>query len=98
MIDFVLSAFHVLLVFTLVAILAAQNALIRPGITASSLRLAATLDRVYRVSAGYYWGDLLRCERFTILSIKSPLLDQDRSLYDRITTLGSADRATDPVE
>jgi len=65
MIDFVLSAFHFLLAFTLVAILAAQCALIRPGITASSLRLAATLDRAYGASAvlllavGFsrvYWG------------------------------------------
>ncbi len=51
MFDFVLSVFHFLLVFTLVAILAAQSALIRPGISASSLRLAATLDRAYGVSA-----------------------------------------------
>jgi putative membrane protein len=51
MIDLVLSAFHFLLVFTLVAIHAAQCALIRPGITASSLRLAATLDRAYGASA-----------------------------------------------
>jgi uncharacterized membrane protein len=54
-----------LLVFTLVAILAAQSAVIRPGITASSLRLAASLDRGYGASAvlllgvGFsriYWG------------------------------------------
>jgi putative membrane protein len=51
MIDLLLSASHFLLAFTLVAILAAQSALIRPGITASSLRLATTLDRVYGVSA-----------------------------------------------
>jgi putative membrane protein len=65
MIDLVLSAFHFLLAFTLVAILAAQSALIRPGITASSLGLAANLDRVYGASAvlllgaGFsrvYWG------------------------------------------
>ena len=42
---------HFLLIFALVAILAAQNALIRPGITVSDLRLAATLDRVYGISA-----------------------------------------------
>jgi putative membrane protein len=51
MIDLPLSALHFLLVFALVAILAAQNVLIRPGITVSSLRLAATLDRLYGVSA-----------------------------------------------
>jgi len=51
MIDFVLSAFHFLLAFTLVSILAAQTALIRPGITASSLGLATNLDRVYGTSA-----------------------------------------------
>jgi putative membrane protein len=65
MIDVFLSAFHFLLVFSLVAILAVQGALIRPGITASSLRLAATLDRAYGASAvlllgvGFsrvYWG------------------------------------------
>ena len=65
MIDLLLSAFHFLLVFTLVAILAAQSAVIRPGITASSLRLAADLDRGYGASAllllgvGFsrvYWG------------------------------------------
>lgn len=65
MLDLLLSAFHFLLVFTLVAILAAQSALIRPGITVSSLRLATNLDRGYGVSAvlllgvGFgrvYWG------------------------------------------
>ena len=65
MIDLFLSAFHFLLVFTLVAILAAQSAVIRPGITHSSLRLAASLDRGYGASAvlllgvGFgrvYWG------------------------------------------
>lgn len=65
MIDLFLSAFHFLLVFTLVAILAAQSALIRPELTVSSLRLAAGLDRGYGASAvlllgvGFsriYWG------------------------------------------
>ena len=65
MIDLLLSTFHFLLVFTLVAILAAQSAVIRPGLSASSLRLAASLDRGYGVSAvlllgvGFsriYWG------------------------------------------
>lgn len=65
LIDGLLSGFHFLLVFTLVAILAAQSALIRPGITVSSLRLAASLDRGYGASAvlllgvGFsrvYWG------------------------------------------
>lgn len=65
MTDLLLSAFHFLLVFSLVAILAAQSVFIRPGITASSLRLAATLDRVYGANAGLllglgfarvYWG------------------------------------------
>lgn len=51
MIDLLLSASHFLLAFTLVAILAAQSALIRPGITASSLGLAANLDRVYGANA-----------------------------------------------
>ena len=65
MIDLFLSALHFLLVFALVAILAAQSALIRPGITASSLHLAVNLDRAYGASAmlllgvGFgrvYWG------------------------------------------
>lgn len=65
MLDLLLSACHFLLVFALVAILAAQNALIRPGITPSSLHLAADLDRAYGASAllligvGFgrvYWG------------------------------------------
>ena len=51
MIDLFLSAFHFLLIFTLVAILAMQSLLIRPGITVSSLRLAAQLDRAYGLSA-----------------------------------------------
>jgi putative membrane protein len=50
-IDLFLSAFHFLLVFTLVGILAAQSTLIRPGLTVSSLRLAAQLDRAYGASA-----------------------------------------------
>ena len=65
MIDFLLSTSHFLLVFALVAMLAVQNTVIRPGITASGLRLAANLDRVYGASAvlllgvGFsrvYWG------------------------------------------
>lgn len=51
MIDLFLSVFHFLLIFALVAILAAQSILIRPGITVSSLPLAATLDRAYGASA-----------------------------------------------
>jgi putative membrane protein len=51
MIDLLLSVSHFLLVFALVAILAAQSALVRPGITVSSLRLAGKLDRAYGVSA-----------------------------------------------
>ena len=46
-IDFLLSALHFLLVFLLVAILAAQGALIRPGMALPGLRLAAKLDRGY---------------------------------------------------
>ncbi|MDX2252109.1 MAG: DUF2214 family protein [Nitrospira sp.] len=65
MINWILSSLHFLLVFVLVAMLAAQNVLIRPGTTASDLRLAASLDRVYGASAllllgvGFsrvYWG------------------------------------------
>jgi len=65
MIDLLLSVFHFLLAFALVAILAAQSALMRAGITVSSLRLAANLDRAYGASAvlllgvGFsrvYWG------------------------------------------
>ena len=55
-IDLFLSAFHFLLVFTLVAILAAQSSLIRPGMTVSSLHLAAQLDRAYGASAALLLG------------------------------------------
>lgn len=51
MIDLLLSTSHFLLVFVLVGVLAAQNALIRPGISGSSLCLAANLDRAYGASA-----------------------------------------------
>lgn len=51
MIDMLLSSFHFLQIFMLVAVLAAQYVLIRPGMTASSLRLAANLDRIYGMSA-----------------------------------------------
>jgi putative membrane protein len=65
MIDWLLSTLHFLLAFALVAMLASQHALIRPGMTASGLRLAANLDRAYGASAGLllavgfarvYWG------------------------------------------
>lgn len=49
--DVLLSSFHFLLIFLLVAVLAAQYVLIRPGMTASGLRLAAYLDRIYGISA-----------------------------------------------
>ena len=49
--DVLLSSFHFLLIFALVAILAAQYVLIRPGMTASGLRSAAHLDRIYGISA-----------------------------------------------
>lgn len=51
MVDVLLSSFHFLLIFMLVAVLAAQYVLIRPGMTASGLRLAANLDRIYGISA-----------------------------------------------
>ncbi len=63
--DVLLSSFHFLLIFMLVAVLAAQYVLVRPGMTVSGLRLAAILDRVYGASAvlllgvGFsrvYWG------------------------------------------
>jgi len=56
MIDLLLSTLHFLLVFAVVAILALQNVLLRPGLTASSLRLAANLDRAYGASAGLLLG------------------------------------------
>ncbi|MFO0698196.1 MAG: DUF2214 family protein [Nitrospira sp.] len=49
--DVLLSSFHFLLSFLLVAVLAAQYALIRPGMTASGLRPVAHLDRIYGISA-----------------------------------------------
>jgi putative membrane protein len=51
MFDLFLSVFHFLLVFTLVAILAVQSILIRPGITIPNLRLATNVDRAYGASA-----------------------------------------------
>jgi putative membrane protein len=45
--EVLLSAFHFLLVFGLVGVLAAQAALVRSGMTSSNLRLAAYLDRGY---------------------------------------------------
>lgn len=56
MTDLLLSAFHFLLVFALVAILAAQNVLIRPGLTASGLHMTAQLDRAYGASAALLLG------------------------------------------
>lgn len=50
-IDALLSALHLVFAFTLVAILAAQTALLRPGITLPGLRLAAQLDRGYGLGA-----------------------------------------------
>ena len=54
--DLLLSAFHFLLVFSLVAILGVQHALVRPGLTASSLHLTANLDRAYGASAALLLG------------------------------------------
>lgn len=68
MIDLLLFSLHFLLAFALVAMLAAQYTLIRPGITTPSLRLAANLDPGYGASAvlllgvGFsrvYWGVML---------------------------------------
>lgn len=47
MTDWLLSTLHFILVFALVAILTAQHVLIKSGMTASALRQAAWLDRVY---------------------------------------------------
>ena len=49
--DLLLSALHFVLIFALVAILAAQGALISPTTTSANLRLAASLDRVYGLAA-----------------------------------------------
>ena len=51
MIDLTLSTFHFLLIFMLVAILAMQSLLIRPGMTVANLHLASQLDRTYGISA-----------------------------------------------
>lgn len=77
MLDLLLSACHFLLVFALVAILAAQNALIRPGITPSSLRLASDLDRAYGASTllliGVVFGRVyLGCKGLVLFSMESP--------------------------
>lgn len=49
--DYWLSVLHFVLAFLLVAILTAQWALIRPGMSALSLQLAAKLDRSYGLAA-----------------------------------------------
>ncbi len=54
--DLILSATHFLLVFSLIALLAAQHVLIRPGMTPSGLRLVARLDRVYGANAALLLG------------------------------------------
>jgi putative membrane protein len=56
MIDWILSAIHFLLVFALIAMLAAQYVLIRPGMAAAELRFAARVDRAYGASAGLLFG------------------------------------------
>lgn len=50
-IDYTLSALHFVLVLVLVAVLAAQAVLIRPGMRPTGLRLAANLDRSYGMVA-----------------------------------------------
>ena len=54
--DWLLSALHFVLVFSLVAILAEQWALLTPEMTPSRLRLAGTLDRGYGMSAALLLG------------------------------------------
>lgn len=48
---YLLAIAHHLVVFTLVALLAAETALIRPGLSAADLRLLAQLDRAYGLVA-----------------------------------------------
>src|SRR6478736_3244377 len=50
--DAVLAAAHHLAAFMLVAILAVEWALLRPGISAAQLRFVAALDGLYGFSAG----------------------------------------------
>jgi putative membrane protein len=51
MIDFLLSVLHFLLAFALAAAIAAQAAVLKPGLGAQGLRLAAHIDRMYGASA-----------------------------------------------
>lgn len=89
--DILLSSFHFLLVFLLVAMLAVQNALIRPGITSSGMRLAARADRVYGASAmlllgvGFarvYWG-----AKGSSFYLSNPLFWVKIGLFATITVL-----------
>jgi putative membrane protein len=91
MIDMLLAAFHFLLVFTLVAILAAQSALIRPGMTTDGMRLAASLDRAYGASAvlllgiGFarvYWG-----AKGSLFYLSNPLFWAKIGLFATIAVL-----------
>jgi putative membrane protein len=52
MIDLVLAVLHHLLVFSLVAILAMELALVRPGIGAAQIRRVGTVDAAYGALAG----------------------------------------------
>ena len=52
MLDLVLAIVHHLLVFSLVAVLAAEATLLRPGLTSRQLRTLAGLDAVYGATAG----------------------------------------------
>src|SRR5436853_5266808 len=56
LIDAVLAAVHHLAAFMLVAVLAVEWVLLRPGISAAQLRFVAALDALYGLSAGVLLG------------------------------------------
>ena len=102
-IDFLLSALHFLLVFSLVAILAAQGAHLRRGMTSPNLRLAAKLDRGYGAGSGaasrrWIWPRIPGREGITALPFESLFLDQDISLCGGGCAIHCANRATNPVD
>ena len=103
MIDSIHSSLHFLLAFALVAMLAAQNVLIRPKDhrvqPSSGCELGSSLWRECGVVARCgIQSRLLGHQGPSLLSVESPLLDQDRSLHDSGDTLDSADPTVNPME
>lgn len=91
MTDLLLSVFHFLLAFSLVAILAAQSALVRTGITTTSLRLAANLDRAYGASAvlllGVGFARVFFCAKGSFFYLSNPFFWTKIGLFTAVAML-----------